>query len=743
MAQVRLASGSLKRVCQLTGEHDRTKGVLVPSRTFSRFKLVGTDLGSSVALDNRLVFLFGDTWPDPRLGDTVAWTTDTEPSPNLQLTFAANPPDRFRTFVLHSRFVPSGLGGIGVFEVPTGGFAHGGRLYVIYSQGHADPGPTMLSSVMCKAEDPNDLATLTVLYQVSRLTDGNFINAAPVVHRARPTSPPMLYLWGSGDYRKSHIYLARVPLANVDDPQKSAWRYWTGTKWSIHEQDGVPLFVDEPALVGELSAAWIAPLRRWLVTYQVSDPRGVWFRTARNPTGPYSAPQLLYHPDWPDVGYGSVIHRGWNGAGILGTDLLYDVGRAEEWGAEYGPYIVGRFTRADGPNRARIAFTLSTWNPYQSHLFTATLELSDDPQVAQPIQPAFAADHPPPTHPDGVSMIVSTFGPRNFELAAPAPNGAMSLRSRENARSGLPWAGIARVGAGPYEDDPVHYAAVSMIQVELPNRPGDLNWMDRLYLAARSGDRVVYLWREAAAPWTWHGPHPVIAVEPDDRRFPFAGATGNVALIRSHLGEVQQNWELVAPAAHGGGVLHFWRDNKAGFVHDDWRVAPLFLQSLGTVDAVTMIESEIAQGVFALEVVARVGQRLWFAWRNAALVWSGPFPLEVDGHQIVEAAGIPSVIQSRYGAKRRNFELITPRAGGGLLHLWRNNDSDNPADWRWGHAAPVLDPGGHYTAASLLHGTFGPAPGHLELVARTEDGRVMHMFRDGGTMQWRIPFQVI
>lgn len=744
MAHVRLVPGSLQRVCQLTGEHDRTNGVPVPSLTFTKFGLVGTDLGSSVALGNRLVFLFGDTWPDPHLGDTVAWTTDTEPSPNLQLTFAEHPLGGFRTFVLHSNFVPGGRGGIGVFEVPTGGFASGGKLYVIYSQGHADPGPTMLSSVMCRADDPNDLSNLTVLYQVSRLTDGNFINAAPVVHRTRPTSPPTLYLWGSGDYRKSHIYLARVPLADVDDPQKSAWRYWTGAAWSIHEQDGAPLFVDDPPLVGELSAAWIAPLRRWLLTYQLASPRGVWFRTAQNPTGPYSAPQLLYHPDWPGVGYGSVMHRGWDRGGILGTDLLYDVGRGEEWGAEYGPYLVGRFTRADGPNRARIAFALSTWNPYQSHLFTATIALTDDPPVV-PSQTVFTADHPPPTHPDGVSMIVSTFGPGNFELAAPAPNGAMSLRSRLNTRPDLAWDGVARIGVGPYcEDDPVRYGAVSMIQSDRPNRPGDIQWFNRLYLAARCGDRVVYLWRDAAPPWEWHGPYPVIAVEPDDRRLPFSDAAGNVALIRSHLGKPQQNWELIAPAAHGGGVLHFWRDNTALFpLHDDWRVAPRFLQSLGTVDAITMIESQLAKDVFALEVVARVGQRLWFAWRNAALQWAGPMAIDVDGHPILEASGMPSLIQSRYGAKKRNFELVTPRAAGGLLHLWRNNDSDNPADWRWGRAAPVLDPGGHYTSVSVLHGAFGADPGNLELVARTDDGRVMHFWRDNATLQWQPPFRVM
>jgi hypothetical protein len=746
MTQVLLVPGSLQRVCQLTGEYDRTAGRLVPSRSLSSAGLVGTDLGSSVDLGDRLVFLFGDTWPDSGLGDTLGWTTATEPTADLRLTFPTRASGRFATFVLRDRFVPSGWGGTGVFEVPTGGFARQGQLYVIYSQGHSDNGPTMLGSVMCRADDPSDLCRLTVLYEVSRMEAGRFINAAPVVHRSRPGGPWMVYFWGSGDYRKSHVYLARVPLADVDDPLKSAWRYWDGQTWDEHEPNAIPLFTDEPPGVGELSAAWVAPLRRWLVTYQLGDPRGVWYRTAQEPTGPYSAARLLYHPDWSGVGYGAVMHRAWDLGGVMGTDTLYDLGRGEDGGGEYGPYLVSRFIRSDGPGRARIAFTLSTWNPYQAHLFTATLELSDATPPAGPaLQPPFVADHPTPTQADGVSMLVSTFGPGNFELAAPDISGGMLLRSRENTLPGLPWDGVARIGLGPYgEADPVHYGAVSMIQSDLPNRPGDIDWVGRLHLAARCGDRVVYLWREAESPWKWHGPFPVIAVEPDDRRFAFSDSAGNVTLIRSHNGARQRNWELVAPAAHGGGVLHFWRDNTAEFpLHDDWRLAPRFLQPLGMVDAVTMIESELAKGVFALEVVARAGGQLWFAWRNPALQWAGPFALVADGHTVLEASGMPSLIQSRYGTKGRNFELVTPCAGGGLLHLWRNNDSDDPAQWRWGRAAPLLDITRHYRSASLLQGSFGADPGNLELVARTGDGRVMHFWREAATLQWQGPHLVL
>jgi hypothetical protein len=733
-------------VCQLTGEHDRTLRSLVPSRTESRAGLVGTDLGSSVDIGDRLVFLFGDTWPDPWLGDTVAWTTAGQEDAALSLTFATAQNNRFKTFVLADPSAPGGRRTTGVFEVPTGGFTSQGRLYVVYSQGHLDPGPTMLGSVMCRADDPSDLTRLTVLYEVSRVDGGHFINAAPVVHRDAPDGPWMVYFWGSGNYRKSYVFLARVPLAAIDDPSKGAWRYWDGHDWVAGETQAAALFTDQPAGVGELSAAWVGPLGRWLITYQLGDPRGVWFRTALSPTGPYSAAQLLYHPEWPGVGYGSVLHRSWDVGGVFGTDLLFDRGRGEEWGGEYGPYLVSRFIRAEGLGRARIAFTLSSWNPYQAHLFTASLALSDDPPSEPALQPPFVADTPPPTPVGGVSMIVSSFGVGNFELAAPAANGGVLLRSRDNSLPELPWGGVARIGLGPgSENTPVHYGTISMIQSGLPNRPDVTPARNgRLYLAARCGDRVVYLWREAAPPWTWHGPYPVTAVEPDDRRVPFSGAAGNVVLIRSHSGADEQNWELVAPDAQGGGVVHFWRDNVPDFPkHDDWRLAPPFLQAAGPVDAVTMIESQLSDGVFALEVVARVGTTLCFGWRNSALQWSGPFPLEVDGHAVAEAAGVPSLIQSRYGTKQRNFELVTPHAGGGLLHLWRNNDSDNPADWRWGRAAPVIDPSRRYNSASLLQGTFGAEPGNLELVARADDGQVMHFWREAATLQWQGPHAVL
>ena len=76
----------------------------------------------------------------------------------------------------------------------------------------------------------------------------------------------------------------------VEEP--SAIRYFTGTDddcapiWSPDEVEATPLF-DEPC-VGELSVQWNEPLRKWLMTYNCDDPRGIRFRTADHPWGPWS-----------------------------------------------------------------------------------------------------------------------------------------------------------------------------------------------------------------------------------------------------------------------------------------------------------------------------------------------------------------------------------------------------------------------------------------------------------------------
>jgi len=47
-------------------------------------------------------------------------------------------------------------------------------------------------------------------------------------------------------------------------------------------------------------------------------------------------------------------------------DGLSDPGREDEWGGEYGPYVIDRYTRAVAKGRAAVYFVMSTWNPYNT-----------------------------------------------------------------------------------------------------------------------------------------------------------------------------------------------------------------------------------------------------------------------------------------------------------------------------------------------------------------------------------------
>ena len=65
---------------------------------------------------------------------------------------------------------------------------------------------------------------------------GNFINVSPLVintanHPGLDVcwSGDVVLMWGSGDYRKSDVFLASAPLnALKSGPAKSYWAYYTG-----------------------------------------------------------------------------------------------------------------------------------------------------------------------------------------------------------------------------------------------------------------------------------------------------------------------------------------------------------------------------------------------------------------------------------------------------------------------------------------------------------------------------------
>src|SRR5258708_16169762 len=85
---LRYIPGSTVKVEQLLGEKDKERHRPTLSQTFTRFGVLGTDLGYSFEHDGHAYFLFGDTvghvsWAE----DTMPKTDAPEPEQGLRLDF--------------------------------------------------------------------------------------------------------------------------------------------------------------------------------------------------------------------------------------------------------------------------------------------------------------------------------------------------------------------------------------------------------------------------------------------------------------------------------------------------------------------------------------------------------------------------------------------------------------------------------------------------------------------------------
>lgn len=344
---------STEKVCQLSGDFDRATGRPTLSQTGERFGVVATDLGSSFEHKGRLYFLFGDSWGRPGSRDAVAWTTSTDPEKVILDFHRAK----------DGKWLPPAVPGIAqtAFEVPSGGISIAGTMYVVFTTDHSAE-KTMGRSVLASSRD--DGRTFKMLYELSR---DKFINVSFW------QADGWVYIYGSGEYRKSSVCLARVKPADIGD--RSKLRYFAGAdpegqpRWCPSEADSVVLFRHD--VVGEFSVTYIEPVKRYVMLYNSRKPRGITMRSAEAPWGPWSKGTVIFHP-WRDNGYGRFIHIA--ARPKKKGDALSDPKRAGEWGGEYGPYVVARFTRGSS-GRCRIYYTMSTWNPYQVVVMRSDLKL--------------------------------------------------------------------------------------------------------------------------------------------------------------------------------------------------------------------------------------------------------------------------------------------------------------------------------------------------------------------------------
>lgn len=306
----------------------------------------GTDLGVSFQRDDELLFLFGDTMSDHawlKDVDTVARAPLAMPArglPKLEwFTDAAGEPEILKAPGLALR----------TMNVPVEGLAVGDATYVFFSSRWDKTAARHASSTLLRTTGV-DWKNLAVVHDVA---SEHFINVSIV------TEGDLAYVFGTGKYRLSQVYFARVPIASLGD--RASWRYRDANgAWQANEMSAAPIETTLP-WAGELSVRKHPSSNAYFMAYNCFEPYGIVMHVATSPEGPWSAAMHVYE----DEGYGKWVHR--DELSAEHDDGLGNPNDEHTRGDVYGPYFVPTWFTESGDS-VGLTFVASSWNPYQVHL---------------------------------------------------------------------------------------------------------------------------------------------------------------------------------------------------------------------------------------------------------------------------------------------------------------------------------------------------------------------------------------
>ncbi len=382
----------------------------------TRFNLKGSDLGIPLLLGSDLHLFFGDS-----VGYKLIWDFGEDPDAVARLPLASVQSDatsvcRELAFYV-TNDVPSVANGVdaaiardfagasmtppagqpiedyiaqaagpfanlpGTFEVPSGGLAQGGKAYLFYTgQVELAPKTRATLSYLARWDAPG---SSNPNYQIVRPVDaleqgalgGHFLQVAPVEYEGA------LYLFGSGDYRRSGVYLARLDSAELEtgvgtalfDP--AAGNFQEAAALSQEQREAVqPLFEQDG--VGELSVSFIPEAGALIALYQreLRDEAGsiidnrIVLRVAPAPEGPWSEPVTVI--DMADPSFQQAHCCGETCPG----DQLLHCDRAGLYGAYLLP--AASFAPSENGGVLELPFIVSTWDPYNVVLFSTRIALA-------------------------------------------------------------------------------------------------------------------------------------------------------------------------------------------------------------------------------------------------------------------------------------------------------------------------------------------------------------------------------
>jgi hypothetical protein len=404
---------SVNRVGQLTGFSDPEGWVLLNGDT-TRWGVRGVDLGCNTEHEGRLFIFFGDvvpavrTVPPPlpppmRDADLVGWTdaTDILELPSGGGGFVLSPVLDPQTGYFDPITVDRGIGVTGTFEVASGAFSYGGKVYVfthIWDSNKARQ-PHLQGCYLISKVDPSQPGPFQEEFLFSprfrldgTLTAEGFGGVAPVVvqnsgHSWLPaTDGTGLVMFGIGydpvlEYSATHI--AWMPLSTTGSPVLESVLYYTGpgNQWSPDSDQAVALFGKEPNLQS-ISVMWHEGLQQWILMHMTADNVShftgpIIARLGANPWS-FSGPFPLFDP-CREQAFGKYMH--WPGLDDIHErcdplDRLGILGVEDLPGWAYGAFLLERFTKWDQNTRTLdLYYLLSLSSPYQVQVMHTKLRL--------------------------------------------------------------------------------------------------------------------------------------------------------------------------------------------------------------------------------------------------------------------------------------------------------------------------------------------------------------------------------
>jgi hypothetical protein len=249
----------------------------------------------------------------------------------------------------------------GTSEVPSGAFTYGGAAYVFYTTVVSPTDTTMKASYLARWSGPSTQAipAFDVLYSVDERFGSTSALYGDFVNVAAEASGSYVYLFGTGDFRKSPVRLARKALSSL--ASVGGFELYDAASGTWGTARGAPILTTPG--YGETSVHFFSAINRWMLLAVEFDvhPQIV-ARFADQPEGPWSAPIVI--EDMTDPTFGSQYCCGQS---CTGQQMMNCNGSTTFYGGHLLPEIA---VQSDGS--FTVDYTLSTGDPYDVVLMQAT-----------------------------------------------------------------------------------------------------------------------------------------------------------------------------------------------------------------------------------------------------------------------------------------------------------------------------------------------------------------------------------